>query len=385
LDKIQPYLSLLDVQTYGVDAILLWVFLGGMAVFLSYYVFIFSRLTWYKPKQKKVDPDPVSVIIASRDDADMLREHLPLIMNQKDITYEVIVVDDCSVDDTIDVTREYCEKYPNFRTTKLVENGEFEGGKKYAVTIGIKAAKYSNLVFIDADCYPNSENWLRKMAESLMYKRVVLGYGPFKKEKGFLNMIIRFDTFKIAMQYLSYALSGIPYMGVGRNLAYHSYLYFDAGGFTSHSNVVSGDDDLFVNEVSTAKNTGIEIDPDAFVYSISKRTYAKWQFQKRRHLTTAPKYKFYHKALLLLFPVSQYLMNLAFAVLLLRQFEWQVILALYGFKVLVQGVIQFFVMRKLKVTDLFLWSFVLEFALMLFYPWVSFLNSVNEDQRRRWI
>lgn len=385
MDKIQPYLSLFDVNTHGIDAIFLWLFILSMSVFLAYYLIIFSRLTWYKSKAKRVNPDPVSVIMASRDDADMLREHLPLILNQKGVTYEVIVVDDCSVDDTIDVLRGYAEKYSNFRHSKLVENGEFEGGKKYAVTIGIKAAQYSNLVFIDADCYPSSDQWLRRMAESLMYKKVILGYGPYKKEKSFLNKIIRFDTYKIALQYLSYAISGIPYMGVGRNMAYHSYLYFDAKGFTSHLNVVSGDDDLFVNEVSTSKNTGIEIDPEAYVYSISKRTYAKWEFQKRRHLTTAPKYKMKHQILLILFPISQYLMNISFIALLLLRFEWGLVLGLYGIKLVVQGIIQFFVMRKLKVLDLFLWSFILEFALMIFYPWVSFLNIVNEDQRKRWI
>lgn len=367
------------------DAIILWVFVISMFVFLLYHVLIFSRLIFHKSKQSDVEPDPVSVIIASRDDARMLREHLPMVMNQKGVTFEVIVVDDCSLDDTVDVLREYSEKHSNFRTSKLVESREFEGGKKYAVTMGIKAAKYQNLVFIDADCYPNSELWLQTMAKGLMYKKVVLGYGPFKKEKGFLNRIIRFDTYKIALQYLSYALSGIPYMGVGRNLAYQSFLYFDAKGFTSHLNVVSGDDDLFVNEVSNSKNTGIEISPDSHVYSLSKRTYAKWEFQKRRHLTTAPKYRVIHKVMLILYPLSQYIMNVAFVLLLLRQFDLEVTLGLYGIKVLIQGIIQFFTMKRLQVLDLFLWSILLEFLLMLFYPWVTFLNFVKEDQRKRWI
>jgi glycosyltransferase involved in cell wall biosynthesis len=308
-----------------------------------------------------------------------------MVMNQKGVTFEVIVVDDCSLDDTVDVLREYSAKFSNFRTSKLVESREFEGGKKFAVTMGIKAASYSNLVFIDADCYPTSDGWLRKMAEGLMLKKVVLGYGPFKREKGFLNKIIRFDTYKIALQYLSFSLSGIPYMGVGRNMAYHSYLYFDAKGFTSHLNVVSGDDDLFVNEVSNSKNTGIEISPEAHVMSLSKKTYSKWEFQKRRHLTTAPKYKFHHKVLLILFPISQYLMNLLFVILLFRGFEWEVLCSIYGIKLLIQGIIQFLTMKRLKVLDLFLWSFLLEFLLLLFYPWVTFLNIVKEDQRKRWI
>ncbi len=69
------------------------------------------------------------MIIASRDDANMLREHLPVIMTQKDVEFEVIVVDDCSLDDTVDVLREYSQKYSNFRTSKLVESGDLKEGK----------------------------------------------------------------------------------------------------------------------------------------------------------------------------------------------------------------------------------------------------------------
>lgn len=382
---IQPYLELFNFQTNGFNAIAIWVFAVSVLILLLYYILIFSRLLFHKNKNVSVEPDPVSVIIASRDDARFLRKHLPVVLEQKGVEFEVIVVDDCSLDDTSDVIREFDKKYENFRHSRLFENGDFEGGKKIAVTIGIKAAKYPNLVFIDADCYPDSDNWLRLMAERLMFKKVVLGYGPYQKEKGLLNKIIRYDTYKIAMQYLSYSLAGVPYMGVGRNLAYHSYLYFDVKGFTSHKNVVSGDDDLFINEVSNSKNTGIEISPDSFVYSVPKKTYSKWEFQKRRHLTTAVKYKFIHKILLFLLPFSQYMMLIAMAYLLIIQFEYVFVLSIFGFKTFVQGIVHVFAMRRLKVLDLFIWSWLLEFALLLFYPWISFLNIVKGDQRKRWI
>ena len=168
-------------------------------------------------------------------------------------------------------------------------------------------------------------------------------------------------------------------------MGYHSYLYFDAKGFTSHLNVVSGDDDLFVNEVSNARNTGVQIDPDSFVYSIPKKTFSKWEFQKRRHLTTAPKYKWSHKLMLIVLPVSQYLFYGFLITLLLLNFEVEFILTLLGIKVFLYGIIQFFNMKRLQVLDLFLWSVFLEPVLMLFYPWVSFLNIVKEDQRKRWI
>ena len=105
MEKIEPYLLLFDLHHNGVDAIILWVMVVSMTMFLLYHLIIFSRLIFHKSEKEKVEPDPVSVIIASRDDAIMLKQNLPLIMAQKEITYEVIVVDDCSYDDTVDVFR----------------------------------------------------------------------------------------------------------------------------------------------------------------------------------------------------------------------------------------------------------------------------------------
>ena len=56
-------------------------------------------------------------------------------------------------------------------------------------------------------------------------KEIVLGYGGYEKQLGFLNKLVRFDTFHVALQYLSYALIGKSYMGVGRNLAYKKSLF----------------------------------------------------------------------------------------------------------------------------------------------------------------
>jgi hypothetical protein len=65
-----------------------------------------------------------------------------------------------------------------------------------------------------------------------------------------LNRFIRFETVYSAVQYLSFALNGSPYMGVGRNLIYHKSLFAEANGFKSHEKIASGDDDLFINQVA---------------------------------------------------------------------------------------------------------------------------------------
>jgi hypothetical protein len=73
---------------------------------------------------------------------------------------------------------------------------------------------------------------------------IVLGYGAYHKRPGLLNKLIRFETFHSAIQYLSFALAGIPYMGVGRNLSYKKGLFFKQKGFSSINHIPGGDDDL---------------------------------------------------------------------------------------------------------------------------------------------
>src|SRR5205814_1433117 len=76
-------------------------------------------------------------------------------------------------------------------------------------------------LFTDADCIPESKNWLSGMQNHFKTGTdIVLGYGGYRKEKSFLNKLIRYDDGMVAFQYFSYALARVGYMGVGRNLAY---------------------------------------------------------------------------------------------------------------------------------------------------------------------
>ena len=94
-------------------------------------------------------------------------------------------------------------------------------GKKFPLSIGIKEAKHEIVLLTDADCVPASEHWMFKMQDAFSNGvEVALGYGAYTKMPGLLNKIIRFETFHSALQYLSYALAGSTYMGVGRNLSY---------------------------------------------------------------------------------------------------------------------------------------------------------------------
>lgn len=266
-----------------------------------YYLFYYHRrLYGYRASEEIAQSGvPVSVIISARNEAKNLAENLPAILEQNYPDFEVVLVNDCSLDDSEDVLKDLCAKYSRLKVVVVTEHDRFKTGKKFALTMGIKAAKNEHLLFTDADCQPASSNWIGLMTANFTGPaEIVLGYSPYKSSGGFLNAFIRFETIRTAINYLSAALAGNPYMGIGRNLAYTRTLFFKNKGFASHMHVMSGDDDLFVNENADAGNTVIEINPDAFTYSTAKNSFASLYRQKRRHMGVGKLYKSKHRRML---------------------------------------------------------------------------------------
>ncbi len=260
---------------------------------LVYYIAIYGKILFYKQPEHTGNKPPVSVIICARDEQENLEKNLPLVLEQNYKDFEVVVVNDCSTDDSDIVLKRLSNQYAHLKTTEIKKDQKFTHGKKLAVTIGIKAAKNECLLFTDADCYPVSNNWVSKMAEQFTNDNsIVLGYGGYKHQGGLLNTLIRYDTLTIALQYLTYALSGFPYMGIGRNMGYKKNLFYKNKGFSGHYHIESGDDDIFINQTANKQNTKIQISKEAIVRSEPQKNFIAWFKQKKRHLKAA---SFYNK------------------------------------------------------------------------------------------
>ncbi|NBO59104.1 MAG: glycosyltransferase, partial [Chitinophagia bacterium] len=275
-----------------------WIVLGGYGFILLtqlfYYLRYFRLLAFYKSTEDEVGREhPVSVIICARDEADEIEANLPGILAQSyKSTHEIVIVNDNSQDDTKYLLDGLYKDFKQLHIIELKQEAVHIPGKKFPLSVGIKSAKHELLLLTDADCIPSSENWIKKMQNGFSDGiEIVLGYGAYKKAKGLLNKVIRFDTFHTALQYLSFALAGQPYMGVGRNLAYKRQVFFRQKGFASHHHLPGGDDDLFINAVANRGNTAVVVDKEAFTYSTPKKKWTEWIAQKERHQTTG---RYYH-------------------------------------------------------------------------------------------
>ena len=321
-------------------------------------------------------------MICARNDYNNLRRNLPMILEQDYPEFEVVVVNDGSDDETSYLLKSFAETYPRLSIVTITENLNFFSGKKFPLSIGIKSAKYDVLLLTDADCRPASPLWIRLMQSNFVDKKeIVLGYGGYESRPGFLNKLIRFDTMFIAIQYLSYALAGVPYMGVGRNLSYRKSLFYKTKGFISHYRIRSGDDDLFINAVAERKNTRIEISHESHTISEPKTSFADWVRQKHRHFSTGRFYKPKHKFLLSAFMITQFLFYLLFIMLLPSLYNIYYVLALFGIRMLSALFIHKKCMLKLAEKNLLLYLPIFELFFIIFNPILSLTASISKQHK----
>ncbi|TDD95225.1 glycosyltransferase [Flavobacterium cellulosilyticum] len=333
---------------------------------LSYYVFVFGKFAFAKKQKSTPKRIPISVIVCAKNEAENVVRFIPLLAEQDYPDYEIILIDDASSDETLEIFENFEKQYSNVRLVRVQNNEAFWGNKKYALTLGIKAAKKEYLIFTDADCFPASKDWIKEMSSQFtMHKTIVLGYGAYEKiNKSFLNKIIRFETMLTAVQYFSWAKAGKPYMGIGRNLAYKKEEFYNVNGFIEHMKIRSGDDDLFINQIATKRNTTFNFSPESFTYSMPKTTFKAWFTQKRRHVSTAKHYKSFDKTQLALFYISQLLFFLFAIVLLSFLYQWIIVLCIIGFRYLFSWITLGFSAGKLKEKDVMYWFPIIEIVLI---------------------
>ena len=343
---------------------------------LYYLVSNHSRLSGYKVVDElpKVNT-PISVIISARNEARNLTENLPYILQQNYPDFEVVVINDCSSDSSDIILQDIQREFPHLKIVTITEHARFKTGKKFALTLGIKAAKNEHLLFTDADCKPATLNWITRMAAAFTpATQIVLGYSPYTRTTNFLNPFIRFETIKTAINYLSTALSGNAYMGIGRNLAYTKSLFFGAKGFAAHMHVMSGDDDLFVNQNATAGNTAIEIHPDTFTYTDAKTTLSGLFRQKKRHMGVGKLYKNNHRRMLSFDAVSGFLFYVLFILCIVFSFEPLWATGIVVFRLILQILIYRKVFRKLNGADM-VWY--LPFLDMMYYTYLNVFGLIG--------
>ena len=268
------------------------------ALRLAYWIFFFKNVG---RKSVTIDSiqqfEPVSIVVCAKNAYFDLEVLIPLLIQQDYPNFEIIIVDDYSIDDTKLLKHKYQDEI------KWIVPDKDLPGKKHALACGIYAASHPVVCLTDSDCRPGAQ-WVASMVKHLQGQEVVLGFSPIKKSKGWLNLLSRYETLFTAIQYFGYAIKGIPYMGVGRNLMYRKRVFEESDGFTKHEGTLSGDDDLFIQNLPLNTPINVNINSESFVYTNSKNNFSSYLNQKRRHTSTSFEYRMIHKTLLTIWALS---------------------------------------------------------------------------------
>jgi len=356
-------------------------YLLGILFFCFLIQLYFSLFVHLRLARLRIDPlsenarKPLSVVICARNEAENLKQYLPLVLEQDYPDFEVVVVNDRSWDETEDLLKEFSKQYKHLKIVTVLEGERFIAGKKFAATMGIKAAKNEWLVFTDADCFPASSKWLYGMQQPEQEGiEILLGYSPYLKKRGLLNALIRFETFFTAVNYLSFAIKGMPYMGVGRNMAYKKSLFFKNKGFAAHMHIPSGDDDLFVNAHAHSGNTGIRIHQDAQVWSEPNTSFGAYLRQKKRHFGAGKLYKPKHKFILSAQIIIQFLFYVTLIVLMCFKSTLYLALGVLALSIVIRCFIYPRILNRLNYGDLKWWFPVLDMLLFIFLVFNGILS-----------
>ena len=287
---------------------------------LLYHWGLFSRVAFYKRKKRpklNEELEPVSVVLCARNAYEYLTELIPVLLNQDYPDFEIVVVNDCSDDETEEYLKELARREPKIKPVQMRQHLNFFSGKKFPLSMGIKSAKNDLIIFTECSCMPANDQWLRSVVNCYGGNtEVVIGYSPYIQKKNIINKIIRFDALQQGLHYLSSTLAGHPYMGIGRNLSYRQDLFFRNKGFISHYTTSVGEDDLFINKVAKKRNTEALIDAENTIYTTPPSSFKIWIHQKSSRYSTVRKYNAKTRTQLSVFYTSQFLFYASFIALL---------------------------------------------------------------------
>ena len=375
------------MEQLGVFACIAFIlFVSVIVIQLAFYLFVYLKVVLRKEKPKTSpanDVPAVSVIICARNEEKNLVLNLTSVLEQDYPSYEVIVVNDCSEDNTEQVLAEFKQKYPHLRSTIIKKDGSFRNSRKFAATVGVKAAQHEWLLFTGADCRPEDTRWIESMSKYFVEgKGIVLGYCGYPSHKGLLNKWIRYDALFVALQYFGFAKIGKAYMGTGRNLAYRKSLFFEHNGFAEHAHVLYGDDDLLVNQAATMQNVAVAYAKNAHTRSILKRTFREWMWQKSSQFTTSKHYKSGQMFWLTLEPVSRVLMWASCCILMFVCPFWYYILLMFMLRMIVFMSVIGFAAKRLNEPGILQHAIIFDFVMPFVNFYVFLLNRLSSKHNK---
>lgn len=361
-------------------SVLIYIFVAAFIIQFFYYLF-FSAFLLKKKTDKNIINNvslPLSVVIHTKNNADLIRQNLDAFFIQTYNNFEIVVINDASIDETADLLEEFEKKYNNLKIVTVRNVEAFWANKKYALTLGIKATNNDYVVFSEINSVPKSKNWLTQIANSLKKEtQIVIGHKRINyKKNSFSNLIFRFENLYNSLLNFSLTQITTPYTVEQSNYAIDKNLFFKVKGFISHIKHHNAHNDLFLKDASTLKNTTVVIHKNSFTTNKFNSSFNDWFSQKRLQYFTANHYKFKHKLYISLFIISKLLFYVLSVVNLFT--NWKITLPFILFYYILLYFVSFKTCKTFKEKKLVIFTPILDFTLLSIQIIIFIVNSITK-------
>lgn len=266
---------------------------------LYYYTYYYSASIRHNKKVNKAGIEytnklpGISVVISAQDDGYYLENILPNILKQDYPKYEVIVVNDGSCDDTVDILNKMQQEHKNLKTSFLPRDAKFKSRRKICIAIAIKSAENDIIVLTSSDCKPKDDQWLKSIGQNYTTgNELVLGASRRENTEGRLGNLSDFDNLFTTMEYTGYALCKKTFRGTINNMAFSRKAYNDVKGYSRHLNLESGEEDLFVQDVAKECEVKIEERPSAILVRDKEITSKVFRMEHEQRMENRKLYPF---------------------------------------------------------------------------------------------
>lgn len=281
MEALFSQFSVLEIVVCGIAVL---AFLSQIFIYLLYS--LIAKHRHHSRAEKGQMPPAVSIVIVVEESICALEEMLPKILEQNyDGEWEVVIVNDCGGVNVQNALMAMEASNERVRQTTIRADDRFKHSRKIPLLVGIKAAKYPNIIVADPVASPESDRWLSLMARGFVGGELVIGYTGFKDGT---NGLIRAWNFMIGIRYLRAAVVSLPYRGIYNNIGYTKELFFKSRGY-NFLRLATGEDDLFVQKIAPYCDHSVILNPRATMRQTPYGGF-KWWWRELRYRSFSFRY-----------------------------------------------------------------------------------------------
>jgi hypothetical protein len=208
-------------------------------------------------------PVPVTILLTTHDNAPELERNLPAILTQDYPDYQVIIVGEKCEMDTENLLKKFSAEYPRLYYTLIPEGSRYMSKKKLQITLGVKASKNEWILLTDPTCKPDSDQWLKTMAQNCNEDTdFVMGYTHYENEA---SDYLHFDHLRNAFYSIRRAQHGRPFGTNMQNICFRKSKFMEGNGFLGNLKLIHGEFDFLVNKYANEDNTVVELSPKSWL------------------------------------------------------------------------------------------------------------------------